>query len=637
MPELPSHFGPYQVVSPLGAGGMGQVYRGRDTRLQRVVAIKVLHDGASRDPDRQRRFAQEAVAASALNHPNILTVYDVGADGDVHFLVSELIDGESLRIEMNRGRMPLKRVIEIAQQIAEGLAAAHEAGIVHRDLKPENVMVTADGRVKIVDFGLAKSVHGEAAVLGEFTATETAEGLIMGTVPYMSPEQARGGAADFRSDQFALGVMLYELTTATHPFKRETAVQTLSAIIAEEAPDPAQIAPALPVAIRWLIRRLLSKNPRQRFASTSDLAADLRTIRDYLSETTLSGAAAAMGSLPSRRGMIAVVATLVLVAIGLLVWTLTSTDAGPRFDSYTPFATEAGYQSAPAWSPDGNQIAYEAEVNGIVQIFTRSLDSPGRTQVTNRAADCYVAGWPGDGYIYFHSQAGTEEGLFRVSPIGGSPEFVLERASGSAISPDAKTIFFLRDSDGGKLHFNLWSATLPDAETTKRPYTKGIFKDINTSTTTELKFSPDGSKLLIWVGPGPEGDPTMWEIPMNGGEPRPLLGTLLRRAMAPLSFSWVDNRNVVVARADGVTPGEHLWLADTRTTYNWSCLFASSSCELKTNRVVPITITPGNERYPSVSPNGQTIATAIDATDFDLVEVPLDGSRPRPVINTTRE
>ena len=260
--------------------------------------------------------------------------------------------------------------------------------------------------------------------------------------------------------------------------------------------------------------------------------------------------------------MIAVVATLVLVAIGLLVWTLTSTDAGPRFDSYTPFATEAGYQSAPAWSPDGNQIAYEAEVNGIVQIFTRSLDSPGRTQVTNRPPIVTSPdGLAMDTSTSIRRQV-TEEGLFRVSPIGGSPEFVLERASGSAISPDAKTIFFLRDSDGGKLHFNLWSATLPDAETTKRPYTKGIFKDINTSTTTELKFSPDGSKLLIWVGPGPEGDPTMWEIPMNGGEPRPLLGTLLRRAMAPLSFSWVDNRNVVVARADGVTPGEHLWLAE---------------------------------------------------------------------------
>ncbi len=202
MPELPSHFGPYEIIAPLGAGGMGQVHRGRDTRLQRFVAIKILHDHAALDPDRQRRFAQEAVAASALNHPNILTVYDVGAQGDVQYLVSELIEGESLRTEMNRNRMPLKRVIEVAHQIAEGLAAAHEAGIVHRDLKPENVMVTPDGRVKIVDFGLAKTADAEPSLIGAYTATETAAGLVMGTVPYMSPEQARGGPADFKSDQF---------------------------------------------------------------------------------------------------------------------------------------------------------------------------------------------------------------------------------------------------------------------------------------------------------------------------------------------------------------------------------------------------------------------------------------------------
>jgi len=276
MSELPSHFGPYQILSPLGAGGMGQVYRGRDTRLQRFVAIKVLHDGATADPDRQRRFAQEAIAASALNHPNILTVYDVGTDGDTQYLVSELIDGASLRAEMNRERMPLKRIVEVAHQVAEGLAAAHEAGIVHRDLKPENIMVTTDGRVKIVDFGLAKAADTELSLLGTYTATKTAAGLIMGTVPYMSPEQARGSSADFRSDQFALGVMLYELTTAAHPFKRETAVQTLSAIIAEEPPDPAQAAPNLPVAVRWLIRRLLAKNPGARRSRTRAMTVTSR-------------------------------------------------------------------------------------------------------------------------------------------------------------------------------------------------------------------------------------------------------------------------------------------------------------------------------------------------------------------------
>ncbi|MGE5813667.1 MAG: serine/threonine-protein kinase, partial [Acidobacteriota bacterium] len=209
MADLPSRFGPYEIISPLGAGGMGQVFRARDTRLQRFVAIKILHDAEALNPERQRRFAQEAVAASALNHPNILTVYDVGAQGEIQYLVSELIEGESLRSEMDRGRVPLKRVIEIVHQIAEGLAAAHEAGIVHRDLKPDNVMTTSDGRVKIVDFGLAKAVEGAQALAGAPVSTQTAAGLIMGTVPYMSPEQARGGQADFRSDQFALGVILY--------------------------------------------------------------------------------------------------------------------------------------------------------------------------------------------------------------------------------------------------------------------------------------------------------------------------------------------------------------------------------------------------------------------------------------------
>src|SRR5262245_48244160 len=259
MSDTPSRFGPYEIIGQLGAGGMGQVYRARDPRLQRQVAIKIMLDGGSLDRERQRRFAQEAVAASALNHPNILTVYDVGVEGETHFIVSELVDGVSLRSEMNQGRLPLRRVVEIAHEIAEGLAAAHDAGIVHRDLKPENVMVTHDGRVKIVDFGLAKGLDEDESLFSESTATRTATGLIVGTVPYMSPEQARGAKADFRADQFALGVLLYEMTTATHPFKRDSAVQTLSAIITDDPPDPAALNPMLPVAVRWLIRRLLAK------------------------------------------------------------------------------------------------------------------------------------------------------------------------------------------------------------------------------------------------------------------------------------------------------------------------------------------------------------------------------------------
>lgn len=618
MLELPSHFGPYQVISPLGAGGMGQVYRARDTRLQRMVAIKVLHHHASLNPERQRRFAQEAVAASALNHPNILTVYDVGTQGEAQYLVSELIDGESLRVEMNRQRLSLKRIIDIAHQVAEGLAAAHDAGIVHRDLKPENVMITRDGRAKIVDFGLAKSPDAEVSMVGAMTATETAAGLIMGTVPYMSPEQARGGEADFRSDQFALGVMLYELTTAAHPFKRETAVQTLSAIITDEPPDPAQAAPALPVAVRWLIRRLLAKNPRERFAHTADLAADLRTIRDYLSEATSSAITTAG---PPRRQWITptIIATALILATIAGLSVLTTATLHVPAVRWTPFATEAGYQSAPAWSPDGKQIAYEAEVDGTVQVFTRQVGSPGRTQVTHSRFDCHVSAWSSDGYIYYHSAAHDSDGLWKVSPVGGNPTIVLDKASQSAISPDGKTLYFLRDLTGAGISYQLWFAAMADPEATQTLYPRSPLKDWQASGGF-MKFSPDGSKLLLWIGPGPSYLGGFFEIAVPDGEPKEVFAGSVHGGGAPEYFSWADNRYVVMSRPGGLSPGGHLWLADTYT-----------------DRLTPLTTTPGNEGVPSVSPAGDRIAATSDATDFDVLEIPIDGSRPRPIINTNRD
>jgi Tol biopolymer transport system component len=626
MEELPSRLGPYEIVSPLGAGGMGQVYRARDTRLQRFVAIKILHDHAALDRDRQRRFAQEAVAASALNHPNILTVYDVGADGDTQYLVSELIEGHSLRAEMDRGRLPLKRVVQIAHQIAEGLSAAHEAGIVHRDLKPENVMVTADGRLKIVDFGLAKAADGEAALAAGYSATQTAAGLILGTVPYMSPEQARGSAADFRSDQFALGVILYEMTTATHPFKRETAVQTLSAIIAEEPPDPAQIAPTVPVAVRWLMRRLLAKNPRERFAHTADLAADLRTIRDYLSEATTAVAPVAA----RRRNWQLPAAGAGLVAAGLMLGlTLGPSDRGVGFEKFTPFATDAGYQGAPAWSPDGKQIAYEAEINGVVQLFVRAPGATTRTQLTHSAFDCYVSEWSTDGYIYYHSRARAGDALWRVTPVGGNPELIIEGASKSAIAPDGKSLFFLRDDSNAGLAQTLWFATLPDLK--EQRFTRDELKGIGSS--GYLRFSPDGARLMLFLGPDPNSDASFWDLPLPNGKPRRLLTELSTLGSAPPVFSWLpDSRHIVVTSSNGPSPGAHLWVADTAPPSRLALAIPAWG----TTVLRPITPTPGNEGAPAASPDGRTVAFTWEATDFDLFEVPLDGSPLKPFLSTTR-
>jgi len=287
----PTRFGPYVVVGLLGAGGMGQVYRARDPRLKRDVAIKVLLR-AGTDPVRRQRFTDEAQAASALNHPNIVTVYDVGIHDDTPFIVSEVIEGSSIRDMLGRAPLSVGDVLDLGMQMADGLAAAHQAGIVHRDFKPENVMVTRDGRVKILDFGLASVGirDGGSPDLDVTVAdvTLTANGAIVGTVPYMSPEQARGLKVDYRTDQFSLGLTLYEMLAGRRAFIAETAPQILAAILDTEPESIAKVNPRVPAPVRWTIERCLAKDARRRYDATSDLARELRTLRERLPEFTSS-------------------------------------------------------------------------------------------------------------------------------------------------------------------------------------------------------------------------------------------------------------------------------------------------------------------------------------------------------------
>jgi predicted ATPase len=280
--EPGSKLGPFEIIAPLGVGGMGEVYRARDTRLNRPVAIKLLPDGLSKSGERLERFEQEARSASTLNHPNIVTIYELGQEGERHYIAMELVEGRTLRQLMAAESLPMRKLIEIAAQVAEGLSKAHEAGITHRDLKPENLMVSPDGLVKILDFGLAKLVApagGPSDPRGTSTSI-TSSGLIIGTAGYMSPEQAGGEAVDFRSDQFSFGLVLYEMVAGKCPFHRKTVAETLVAILREEAAPVAMQNREAPAPLCWAIERCLAKEPEKRYAATRDLARELATIRD---------------------------------------------------------------------------------------------------------------------------------------------------------------------------------------------------------------------------------------------------------------------------------------------------------------------------------------------------------------------
>jgi predicted ATPase/tRNA A-37 threonylcarbamoyl transferase component Bud32 len=281
-----SKLGSFEIIALLGSGGMGEVYRARDTRLDRPVAIKILPSELSESRNRLQRFEQEARSASALNHPNIITIYELGQDGQHHFIVMELVEGKTLRKVLDSGLLPIGKSIEIASQVAEGLCKAHEAGIAHRDLKPENLMISDDGRVKILDFGLAKHASSTEQTLDLHgtSASLTRSGMVLGTIAYMSPEQVAGRSLDYRSDQFSFGLVLYEMITGRHPFQRGTAVETLVAILREEAEPIGVQNRDAPAPLCWVVERCLGKEPHKRYASTQELARELAAVREGFSE-----------------------------------------------------------------------------------------------------------------------------------------------------------------------------------------------------------------------------------------------------------------------------------------------------------------------------------------------------------------
>jgi Tol biopolymer transport system component/tRNA A-37 threonylcarbamoyl transferase component Bud32 len=621
MPDnTPQSIGPYEIVSPPRVGGMGAVYRAWDPRLMREVAIKVLAHDVADDLPRRRRLLEEAKAAGGLSHPNVMAVYDVGVHDGRPYIVSEYIHGRELREETDRGRVPIRRLLELAVQIAAGLRAAHDAGIVHRDLKPANVMVTRDGRVKIIDFGLATAADGAARAADHETVSVMQ--AVAGTPQYMSPEQARGQDVDFHTDQFSLGLILYELATGTHPFRRPSTAETMAAIITDEARPIGELAPKVPVVLRWIIERCLAKEPVDRYASTADLLKDLTTLQGRLGEVTAEAAPAVRRR---RAGWSWAALALGLAAVAVLI--MLPRRSAPHVE-FTPLITDAAFQGAPAWSRDGQTLAYVSAVDGVMQIFTRRANGGTPHQVTQSRFDATDPFWSADNQrIYYQSLAHESQSLWSISSAGGPARLVIENASRAALSSDGRTLVFLREGNSPEqsvFFFGLALAMATAEGENVRAFTEPPFKD-RTFVDAALRFSPDGTKLMAWVwGWSDDKSSTpraqFWLVPWPTGRPTRVLPSLERVVTGGASFDWLaDSRTIALALSEPGGTGSHLVLADTST-----------------GNTTPLTTTVGSENRPAISPDGTRMSFTAEAIDFDLIEIPLDGSSARPLLSTSR-
>ncbi|MBS1853332.1 MAG: protein kinase [Acidobacteria bacterium] len=490
MPLPGQKIGPYQISGQIGAGGMGEVFRAHDARLGRDVAIKLLPASFSADPDRLQRFTQEARAAAALNHPNILAIFDIGEHDHAPYIVSELLEGETLRARMKNGPLPARKAVDYALQMARGLAAAHAKGIVHRDLKPENIFVTPDGRIKILDFGLAKLTRPDEHKSSSDAPTMqvvTDVGMVMGTVGYMSPEQVRGAPADHRSDIFALGSILYEMISGRRAFHGDTSADTMSAILKEEPPEFSEEARNVPPALERIVRHCLEKNPGQRFQSASDVAFNLEALTEISSASGSKSGAQRLAAAPSwRRWLLPGLAGLVLAVVLLGVYFAGKHSVAGFNPSFHRLTFRRGTILAARFSPDGQTIVYGGALEGRpTELFTTRFDSTDsrplgleKTQLLGISSNGELAVSLDVSQPSPFVQKGT---LGRVPLAGGAPRQVAENICWADWTPDGSEVAVARIVGGlNKLEFPL-GHTIYDPR----------------GWVSHLRFSPQGDQIAF--------------------------------------------------------------------------------------------------------------------------------------------
>ena len=482
--------GPYEIVAPLGAGGMGEVYRARDARLGRDVALKILPESFARDADRLRRFEQEARSVAALNHPNILAVFDVGQDNGSPFLVSELLEGESLRAALDRGSLPQRKTIEYGVQIAHGLAAAHEKGIVHRDLKPENVFITKDGRIKILDFGLAKLAQAPGSDSDDVTLTgsHTAAGVIMGTASYMAPEQVRGEGSDPRTDIFAFGAVLYEMLSGVRAFRRDTAAETMTAVLKDDPPELSDPGRNVSPTLDRIVRRCVEKSPDQRFQSARDLSFALSA----LSGTETSSIARAAAAVPRRTPVLLwVVTAAALVAVAGLTWFVARRPVPTTRMQFALAVPDEMSISHMALSRDGSMLVFVSpeESSAMPMLFVQRVGSPNVSALAGTQGASYPFWSPDGAYVGFFANGKLQ----KIAIAGGTPQILASALAARGGTWGSKgVILYAPDAQSPLQRVNADGTGMADV-------TKGIRTPEDQSHRWPV-FLPDGDHFLFWAG-----------------------------------------------------------------------------------------------------------------------------------------
>ena len=626
---IDKELGPYQIESLLGEGGMGQVYKARDTRLGRTVAIKVLPHDRAADLERKKRFLQEARAASSLNHPNIVTLHDIASHEGIDYLVMEYVPGQSLDKLIAAKRLTQTDAVNYAQQVASALAAAHAAGIVHRDIKPANVVVSGNSQVKVLDFGLAKLLDHSTGAEDETRtqgSTLTEAGTVMGTVAYMSPEQATANTVDHRTDIFSLGVMLYEMLAGARPFRGKSKVETLHAIIND---SPATI-PSVPPELQEIVDQTLSKTPADRYQHAGDMSIDLRRFQKAWESKSLPSQRSGTSARPVRRGAWLAVAAAIAVCAALAGWWTGRRGTAPIDNnsladiSITPFTSEPGYQGEPSISPDGQTIAYVSDRAGRFDIYLRQVGSSSDVALTHNQEDniqptfspdgreiAFVSSRSG-GAVVFHPccdspiVGGT---IWTMPSLGGAvaARRVVEDGSFPAWSPDGSTIVFTRYRQG-----SLFQAPSGGGEVKELPMK---FESARPAQLIMPVFTSDG-RWIIFASFSSLSD-YIYAVPSGGGKVLELA-----RGRHP---AWDSSSQSVL-------------YVNTREGKNnslWELPFSTTDGKRGTPR--PLTVGRGSDWRPAVSRDGKLIAYSAVTQSFNLELEPFDAEAgkvlgpPRPI------